>query len=154
MKILGSFKGKSLHTINETGRVSIPSKFREILKTKYDREILILVPLGSHIVAYPEFEWQKLEEAWEKNPPKDPMVKKFITYMYSNAEDCAIDKLGRILIPPALREKTPFKTDCVIVGVRNKVEIWPKERWEEEFEQIKIEDIFAKISEQFPEINL
>lgn len=154
MKMLGSFKGKSLHTINDTGRVSIPSKFREILKTKYDREILILVSLGSHIVAYPELEWQKLEEAWDKEPPKDPEVKKFIKYIYSTAEDCSIDKLGRILIPPILREKTNLKTDCVIIGVRNKIEIWSKERWEEEFENISVEDIFTKISEQFPEINL
>jgi len=154
MKILGSFKGKSLHTINETGRVSIPSKFRDILKSKYNEESLILVSLGSHIVAYPVYEWAKLEEAWEKEPPSDPKVKKFIKYLYSTAEDCTIDRQGRILIPNILREKTGLASECVIVGVRNKIEIWPKDKWDAEFEHIDVEDMFNTISEQFPEINL
>ena len=154
MKILGSFKGKSLHTINETGRVSIPSKFRDILKSKYNDELLILVSLGSHIVAYPAYEWSKLEDAWEKEPPKDPNVKKLIKYLYSTAEDCTIDKQGRIHIPNGLREKTGLNSECVIVGVRNKIEIWPKDRWDKEFENIDVEDMFGAISSQFPEINL
>lgn len=152
--ILGSFKGKSLHTINDAGRVSIPSKFRDILKSKYNDESLILVSLGSHIAAYPAYEWAKLEDAWEKEPPKDPEVKKFIKYLYSTAEDCVIDKQGRILIPNSLREKTGLNSECVIVGVRNKIEIWPKDRWDKEFENIDVEDMFGAISSQFPEINL
>jgi MraZ protein len=58
------------------------------------------------------------------------------------------------LIPNILREKTGLASECVIVGVRNKIEIWPKEKWEAEFEHVDVEDMFNTISEQFPEINL
>ena len=102
MSISTSFKGKSIHAINGSGRVSIPSRFREVLRSKYGDESLVLVTLGSHIVAYPVREWFKLEKIWELNPPKEANGKKFLRYLYSTAEEVTIDKLGRILIPPLL----------------------------------------------------
>jgi MraZ protein len=154
MKTPTSFKGKSHHTINEAGRVSIPSKFRDVLKTKYGDESLTLVTLGSHIAAFPTKEWQKLEETWEANPPKDGKGKKFLRYLYSTAEDCTIDKQGRILVPNMLRESTGLNSECVIVGHMNKIEIWPKAKWDKEFEDINVENLFDSISEEFPELNL
>ena len=39
------FKGRFEHTIDKKGRISVPSRFREILKDKYDdRLISISVP--------------------------------------------------------------------------------------------------------------
>lgn len=149
-----SFKGKSYHTINDAGRVSIPAKFRDVLKGKYNDESLILVTLGSHIVAYPYQEWSKLEELWEKERLNDPKVNDFLRYLYSTAEDCVIDKQGRILIPPHLRESIHLKNECVIIGLRNKIEIWPKEKWEEKYEKIAVEELFSELSSKFPEINL
>lgn len=149
-----SFKGKSYHVINEVGRVSIPAKFRDILKSKYNNEALILVTLGTHIVAYPIAEWSKFEEMLEKERPNDPKVNEFLRYVYSTAEDCLIDKQGRILIPPHLRESVSLKSDCVIIGLRNKIEIWPKEKWEERYEKINVGDLFSELSSKFPEINL
>jgi len=61
-----SFKGKSYHTINEVGRISIPAKFRDILKTKYADESLILVTLGTHIVAYPLWSGISLKKCGKK----------------------------------------------------------------------------------------
>jgi MraZ protein len=149
-----SFKGKSYHTINDVGRISIPAKFRDILKTKYADESLILVTLGTHIVAYPLLEWNKFEEMWEKERPNDPKVNEFLRYVYSTAEDCTIDKQGRILIPPHLRESVNLNSECVIIGLRNKIEIWPKEKWEERYEKINVGDLFGELSSKFPEINL
>jgi len=154
MKTPTSFKGKSFHTINDAGRVSIPSKFRDVLKTKYGDESLILVTLGSHIAAFPIYEWQKLEKMWEENPPRDAQGKKFLRYLYSTAEDCSIDRQGRVLIPNMLREKTGLNSECVIVGHMNKIEIWPKSKWDQEFEDIDVENLFDSISEEFPELNL
>jgi len=154
MNISTSFKGKSIHTINGSGRISIPSRFREVLKSKYGDEELILVPLGSHIVAYPIQEWLKLEKIWELNPPKDTNGKKFLRYLYSTAEEVLIDKLGRILIPPLLRQSINLQDECVVTGQMNKIELWPKEKWEEEYKEINVRGIFETVSSQFPELNL
>ena len=41
-----------------------------------------------------------------------------------------MDKQGRILIPPQLREHAGIERDVVIIGVSNRVEIWSQEQWE------------------------
>jgi MraZ protein len=42
------------------------------------------------------------------------------------AIDCSIDKLGRILIPPQMREYAQLDRDVVLVGALRYVEIWDK----------------------------
>ncbi|MEF3255189.1 MAG: division/cell wall cluster transcriptional repressor MraZ [Deferribacterales bacterium] len=149
-----SFKGKSYHVINDNGRISIPAKFREILKNKYNDETLTMITLGSHIVAYPLIEWNKFEELLERERPNDPKVNDFLRYIYSTAEDCIIDRQGRVLIPPHLRESAGLKSECVIIGLRNKIEIWAKEKWEEQYDNINVGNLFNELSTKFPEINL
>lgn len=48
----------------------------------------------------------------------------------AGASECEMDKQGRILIPPKLREHGALLKDIVFVGVLSKVEIWSKERWD------------------------
>lgn len=154
MNMQTSFKGKSIHAINETGRVSIPSKFRDILKSKYGDETLVLVTMGTHIVAYPIYEWGKLEKKWDENPPTDINVKRFLRYLYSTAEEVSVDKQGRILIPQILRESIKLKNECVITGQRNRVEIWPVEKWELEFKDIDIAELYESVNKEFPELSI
>lgn len=149
-----SFKGKSIHTLNESGRLSIPSKFRDVLKAKYGSDVLVLADKGTHIVAYPVFEWNRLEKMWDENPPRDNRVKKFLRLFCSTAEEVIVDKQGRILIPPSLREGVGLDSECVITGQRNKIEIWPKEKWDKEYESIDKAKLFELIQEEFPELNI
>ena len=44
-----------------------------------------------------------------------------------NAIDCDVDSVGRILIPPSLREHADLKRDAVWAGSGNLVELWAKE---------------------------
>lgn len=55
----------------------------------------------------------------------------FLRYYYSGASECPLDKLGRILLPQALKTDANIKKNVVIVGVSKKIEIWAKEKWEE-----------------------
>ena len=58
-----------------------------------------------------------------------------------------MDKQGRTLIPTKLREYAGLKKDTVFVGVLSKIEIWSRERWEENDDYDKIEDIAEHMSE-------
>jgi MraZ protein len=149
-----SFKGKFIHAINETGRISIPSKFREILKSKYGDEAIVLVTMGTHLIGYPIYEWVKLEKILDENPPKDMNVKKFLRYLYSTAEEVTVDRQGRILVPQILRESVQLKNECVITGQRNRFEIWPMEKWEMEFKFVNVAELYESVSKNFPELNI
>ena len=60
-----------------------------------------------------------------------------IRIIYSNASECSLDNQGRILIPPTLREFAGLQKDVAVLGIRNKIEIWSKDKWDEFREGVK-----------------
>ena len=60
-----------------------------------------------------------------------------------------LDKQGRILLPPVLREYADLQKDVVLVGVLSRVEIWDKGRW---LENTYDEDEMDGIAEHMAEL--
>ena len=136
------FRGRYEHAIDSKGRISIPSRFREILTEKYD-ERLVITNFDHCLVAFPSQEWSALEQKVNSLSLVKKEAKTFLRFFYSSAIDCVIDKQGRLLIPPTLRDYAGLQKDVMLVGEGKKIEIWAKERWElvvkkaqEDFEQV------------------
>ena len=136
------FRGNFEHTIDQKGRLSVPSKFREVLRERYD-EVLIITRSDGCLVAYPEEEWDRLERKIAELPQLKRNVISVQRYLVSSASECPVDKQGRILIPQYLRSHAGLKKDVILAGMITRIEIWAKEKWEE---QLK------KTSEEFSEI--
>ncbi|MBI5237182.1 MAG: division/cell wall cluster transcriptional repressor MraZ [Deltaproteobacteria bacterium] len=134
------FRGRFEHLIDSKGRLSIPSRFRETLNERYDSR-LVITTYDSCLIAYPFAEWQKLEEKVSSLPEFKKDTKAFLRFFYSSATDCAIDKLGRILIPQALRDYAKLDKDVILVGTFRHIEIWGKALWENAESLASQEDI-------------
>ena len=143
------FRGRFEHSIDGKGRVSIPAKFRDVLKRDYGSEQLIVTIFDSCLVAYPLTEWQAFEEKMKDFSQLKKEAKSFLRYFYSGAMECAIDDHGRVLIPPQFREHADLNKEIVFLGVMNRFEIWNKGVWEKEFERYK--ETFDEISEGIAE---
>jgi MraZ protein len=124
------FTGRFEYGIDDKSRVSIPAKFREVLSANHDLR-LILTNLDGCIVAYPYQEWLNIQETISNKGPIRKEARAFLRYYYSGASECPLDKLGRILLPQALKTDAHIRKNVVIVGVSKKIEIWAKEKWEE-----------------------
>jgi MraZ protein len=124
------FAGRYEYAIDDKSRVSIPSKFREMLSTNYDMR-LILTNLDGCIAGYPYPEWVAIQERTSNQGAIKKEARAFLRYFYSGVSECPIDRLGRILIPQALKTDAYIKKNVVIVGMGKKIEIWAQERWEE-----------------------
>lgn len=126
------FRSKYDHTIDEKGRLSFPSRYREVLR-QYDSEVLIVIPWDDHIRVYPLAEWETVENRL-KTEESDQLedLDKVLRYFESESYECVLDKQGRILIPPALRADLGLKRDIVLIGMIERVEIWDKEKWDME----------------------
>jgi MraZ protein len=72
-------------------------------------------------------------------------VRAFQRFFISGAAECPIDKLGRILIPPTLRDYAQLARNVVFNGMLKKFEIWSKDRWLEEIK--RSEENFEGMSE-------
>jgi MraZ protein len=145
------FRGRFEHTIDSKGRVSIPAKFRELLTEKYD-DRLILTNFDRCLVAYPYEEWRVLEERVGSLSMVKREVKAFQRFFISGAAECPIDKLGRILIPPTLRDYAQLEKNVVFTGMLRKFEIWSKERWLEEIKRSEVD--FEGMGEALAELGI
>ena len=147
------FKGRYAHNLDAKGRLSIPSKFREVL-SDHQEEVLILTNFDSCLLGFTPEEWRTLEEKIRGQSMFSTMLRKdmraFVRYFFSGASECPIDRQGRILIPPALREFAGLEKDVVLAGLANRLEIWSRKRWDafltesqQNFEQIaeKLSDL-------------
>ncbi|MFY9269727.1 MAG: division/cell wall cluster transcriptional repressor MraZ [Candidatus Manganitrophaceae bacterium] len=139
------FLGKFEHTIDSKGRLSIPGKFRELLNTYSNGTVVVTTDLDPCLAAYPLQEWELMIEKVKKLPTMDRGVKNFLRVFYSRATECQIDKQGRVLIPPTLREYAQINGDVVIVGIENKFEIWNPEKWREN--ELSVSENTATIQE-------
>lgn len=122
------FMGEYNHTVDEKGRLIVPSRFREQLGD----EFVVTKGLDGCLFIYPEEEWDRIEEKFREVPLTTQDARKFARFFFAGAATCEIDKQGRILLPQVLRTHADITKDAVLVGVLNRVEIWSKERWESE----------------------
>lgn len=140
------FRGRFENTIDIKGRISVPSKFREVLSANYD-DRLIITNFDGCLWGYPYKEWQVIEEKVSALPQFKAEVRAFQRAFVSAAIECPIDKQGRTLIPPSLREYAGIEREVVFVGMVKRIEIWAKNRWLKEFEKSQ-----EKIAESIEEL--
>ena len=121
------FMGEYSHTIDTKGRLIVPSKFRESLGDSF----VVTKGLDGCLFVYPKTEWENIEEKFRSVPLTTKDARKFSRFFFAGATSCEVDKQGRILIPSVLREYASLEKEVISVGVLNRVEIWDKDKWQD-----------------------
>jgi MraZ protein len=127
------FRGRFDHTIDDKGRVSLPVKFREILRKFNDT--IVITTFDGCLYVYPHDEWIKFEEKIYDLPSGSRQMRDFQRGLLAHATECTVDKQGRILVPNSLRPIANLIKDVVIAGRIKHFEIWDRERFTQTIEQ-------------------
>lgn len=119
------FIGEYQHTIDNKGRMIIPSKFRGDLGEQF----ILTKGLDGCLFVYSLKEWKVLEDKLATLPLTSKDARAFVRFFFAGATECEFDKQGRIVIPSNLREYSQILKEAIIIGVSNRLEIWSKENW-------------------------
>jgi len=130
------FRGRYTHAIDAKGRVSIPSKFRDVLDGQGELAFMVTNDLDPCLVAYPMEEWLAEEKRIQSLPNFVPETLQYKRFFISGAQECPIDRQGRILIPPSLREHAQLQREALFVGLLEKFEIWSPGLWRPQPENV------------------
>ena len=119
------FMGEYHHTIDDKGRLTIPSKIRYELGESF----VVTRGLDGCLFVYKKDDWNKIVSKYQELPNvKD--ARNFMRFFLSGANFLEFDKQGRINISTPLMKYADLKKDCVVIGVGDRLEIWSKDRWE------------------------
>ncbi|PLX38949.1 MAG: division/cell wall cluster transcriptional repressor MraZ [Deltaproteobacteria bacterium] len=127
------FRGTFKHTIDGKGRLSIPSKYRELLETRYELPLYVTLQ-EDHLIVFPADEWRVFEAKFNEVSVFDNKLRMLQRHFYSMAHDVTVDKAGRILLPQTLREQSGLDKNVLICGMVNTFEIWDPERYEKSYD--------------------
>lgn len=130
------FRGSSFHNLDTKGRLIIPARFRDVLNQS-TVEGLMVSKMDGALFCYSFEEWRKIEERILNLAEKSDNMRRFRRIFIGGAFECMLDKQGRILIPPTLRQDAGLNKEVVLVGVLDHFEIWAKHNWLEEHERLQ-----------------
>lgn len=120
------FIGEFHHSIDNKGRLIIPSKVRYDLGENF----IVTRGLDGCLFIYPNKEWNNIINKYKELPDTKDR-RHFMRIFLSGATVCEFDKQGRINIPAPLIKFAALEKDCIIIGVDERLEVWSKSRWEE-----------------------
>jgi MraZ protein len=123
------FHGQFDHAIDDKGRVSIPSRFREVLAREgHDRLYItnFFIDRERCLELFPPNEWEKVVAKFSGSGAMDREAQLFETFYLGGAHEVPVDRQGRILIPPKLRQFARMERDVTFSAKHNRFELWDK----------------------------
>ena len=121
------FTGEYKHSIDDKGRLIIPSKIRQ----EIGKEIIITRGLDGCLFGYPKDTWKKRIEELNSLQYTKKDVRAFTRFFTSGVVTLDFDKQGRINKPNYLSDYASLGKDVVIIGVSDRIEIWSDKAWDE-----------------------
>ena len=122
-------RGNATATIDEKGRLKIPSSFRAFIDASWGSDFYVTSLSGESVLIYPLPVWQEIEERLAKLPSFDPTKKKFLDRTNYYGQLASADKSGRILIPTLLRESAQMTGEAAVLGYLDHLDVWNHKRF-------------------------
>lgn len=131
MLLTGSYR----RSLDEKGRLALPKQLRDVLGFPEKSSLFITPGTDQSLAIYTEEVLEQLGETLAENGPVTMENRAFSRLFYAQAQPAEIDRQGRLRIPPELAKISKLKSDVVVLGVRNHLEIWDHLAWEQFLEQ-------------------
>jgi len=131
------FLGRYEHTIDEKGRITIPSEYREELGDA----VYVTQGFDGNLQAFSTQRFENLAEQVRSISFLASNSRLLRRLIFSNAKLIKFDNAGRILLPGFLRETANLEESVLVVGMGEYFELWEPEKWQAQ--QVTLNDIDA-----------
>jgi MraZ protein len=117
--------GEYRHTIDEKGRLALPTKFRSVLS----KGVVVTRGVDQCLFVYSREAWDRLARRVATLPITQKNTRAFSRLMLAGAMDLPLDGQGRIVLPEYLRGYGKITKNVVVAGVYDRLEIWDAGLW-------------------------
>ena len=120
---MARFRGRFDFSIDQKGRINIPSKFRKMLSPEAEETFVICRATNNCLWAYPKDEWEKFEDLLTAMPVSRESDK-FQRMLENTLSDSTLDRQGRISLTPLQIKIAGITKEVSIIGRGRYLEIW------------------------------
>ncbi|HEY2418967.1 MAG TPA: division/cell wall cluster transcriptional repressor MraZ [Steroidobacteraceae bacterium] len=124
------FRGAAKVTLDDKGRMVIPTRYRERLLERSAGQLVVTVDRdGECLLLYPLNDWEQVERRLMDLPSLHAQSRRLQRLMVGHATDLSLDGHGRMLLPPELREFAGLNRHAMLIGQGSRCELWDETRW-------------------------
>jgi MraZ protein len=131
------FLGEYQHNIDAKGRLAIPAKFR----AKLEGGAVLVRGIEACIYGYTEEMWEVKTKEFAAMQMPIKQRRLLERRFYGTAEECELDSQGRIVVPQNFRRYADLAGEIIVLGVRDRFELWSRAGWDAYQEEMSQEDI-------------
>lgn len=136
------FLGTYMPKLDDKGRFFVPAKFRDELAdglviTRNQERSLAIYSLPAFV---------EMVKKIKASATTLKQLRDLDRMLAAGASDDAPDKQGRLTIPPVLRSYAGLKTQIVVIGAIDRLEVWDEEAWQHYSSEQELD--FADLNEQ------
>ena len=122
------FTGTFLRALDGKLRVALPKRLRSELPA--ETKLFLTPGTDQCLELHTDSSLNELALKTSQSSAGSKKIRSFSRLFYARAEQCDIDKQGRIRIPSSLAQIASFTKEIVFVGVGFHWEIWDHDRWQ------------------------
>jgi len=122
-------RGNAPATIDDKGRLKVPSAFRAFIEEHYGSALFVTSLSGESVRIYPMSVWAEIERKLADIPSTLPARLRFFNRVNYFGQEGELDKQGRVVIPPRLRESAEMVGEVDVFGQYNFLEVWNHDRF-------------------------
>jgi MraZ protein len=143
------FTGVYQHQLDVKGRTALPAAFRDVLLAKGTDKLVITTDLMEGCLqAYEPSVWEAFARKAAALNTMRPNVRRLMRLMIAPAQTCPFDKVGRILLPPPLREHAGLTEEVVWAGSVDRIELWTPAAWKRTVDDARSPENQAALAEE------
>ena len=121
------FQGASSLSLDAKGRLSVPTRHRDVLAATADGQLTITKHPDGCLMVFPRPEWEKFRDRIVQLPMSAQWLKRIFL---GSAMDVELDGTGRVLISPELRQAAGLTREAMLLGMGRHFELWDKATYE------------------------
>ena len=118
--------GTHSYQLDPKGRVSLPARFREA----FADGVWLTIGQDGCLFVFPRAEWQRRSDEVASSPLSDADGRAYSRLFFGASDEAKLDSQGRVTITQRLRDAVGIHKDVVVLGVRDRMEIWDRESYE------------------------
>lgn len=145
------YHGEANTSIDDKGRLNVPKEFRDAMDFLDHETWYVTRGFDGYLFLFEKQEWLKIIGIIENASPSGSLSTYLLDFQrlfIGGAAKIKRDTSGRFLLPAHLREFADVDREGVLIGVRDHLELWNKDRWRD-FQQSSMKSFKEMASELF-----